>query len=778
MPDHLLVGSYDHRLVVLSILISCVAAYAALDLAGRVTSAEGAARRLWLVGGATAMGLGIWSMHYIGMLAFHLPVPVLYDWPTVLLSLVAAIGASGTALVVVSRPRLGLRRAVAGSVMMGGGIAAMHYIGMAAMRLAAICRFAAPVVALSVALAIVISFVALWITFHFLGEVTAWGWKKIASAALMGAAIPVMHYTGMAAASFVPAPLADQDLWHAVSVSSLGIAGIVAGTLMVLGLVVLTAMADRQFSIQVRERQEAESARVEIERAYEVTIGAAPIGIARIAPDGRWQRVNPWLVQLLGYTHDELSQTTVFGLMHPDDEERAEAARRELVTGAGDRAAFEARCRRRDGQYIWAGVTMRANRDGSGQPRDLITIVEDITERRALDEQSRQSQKMEAIGRLAAGVAHDFNNLLTVIIGFNELTIDRLDPDHPSRPDLEQAILASRSAATLTSQLLAFSRKQMLRPEVLDLNVIVGRMEMLIRRTIGEHVRPVFRLARTVDAVSADPGQVEQVVMNLAVNARDAMPAGGDLTIETDNVRVDAAAAREHEGVSPGPHVRISIGDTGVGIPESVRVRLFEPFFTTKARSKGTGLGLATVYGIVKQSGGFITVESELGRGTTFHCYFPRAERGAVTRRAHEMAAAMGGTETLLVAEDQSEVRAIMRAALARHGYTVLEAGGPDEAMRVAADHGGTIDLLLTDVVMPGMTGGDLARLFLARRPGSRVLFTSGYSDHTVVRDGVIEQGLAFIQKPFSPDALLRKVREVLDMPAIGGARFTGRTSA
>jgi PAS domain S-box-containing protein len=758
-----LLGSYDFRLVVLSVVISCIASYAALDLGGRVTSARGWTRPLWLSGGATAMGIGIWSMHYIGMLAFHLPVPVFYDWPTVLLSLLAAIAASGIALFVVSRPRLGIAHAVLGSVFMGAGIAAMHYIGMAAMRLAAMCHFSGPIVTLSVVLAIAISFVALWLTFHLRGDIPPWGWKKVVSALVMGAAIPVMHYTGMAAASFDPQPLDPADLAHAVSVSTLGMTGIVAATLMVLGLVLLTSMADREFSAQVKVREQAETALVDSERAYDVTFADAPIGIAQVAPNGEWLRVNRSLCHLLGLTADQLKAANPADLIHPEDRARSEMARARLVAGVAGRHVFETRYRRADGQYVWASVTMSANRGAAGERVQFVMIVEDITERRALEEQMRQSQKMEAVGQLAAGVAHDFNNLLTVIIGFSELAIERLEPEHPCRRDLQQALVAGRSAASVTRQLLAFSRKQLLRPEPLDLNAVIGRMEVLLRRTIGERVRIEFRLA-PIGIVSADPGQVEQVLLNLAVNARDAMPDGGTITIETENVDLDEAYAATHHGASAGPQVRIAISDTGVGIPEGVRARLFEPFFTTKERGKGTGLGLATVYGIVKQSGGSIWVESEPGHGATFNVYLPRTARTATDAPAAErLAPPQRGTETILIAEDQPEVGSLMRATLERHGYTVIEAGGGEDALRLASRHEGAIDLLLTDVVMPGMTGRELARQLVQQRAKARVLYTSGYTDNAIVQHGVIDPGLAFIQKPFSPDDLLRKVRDVLD---------------
>jgi PAS domain S-box-containing protein len=760
----ILAGSYDYRLVALSVVISCVAAYAALDLGSRVTSARGAARGLWLSGGATAMGTGIWSMHYIGMLAFHLPVPVMYDWPTVLLSLLAAIAASGIALFVVSLASFSLLSAIVGSVFMGAGIATMHYTGMAAMRLPAMHHYSMPIVALSVALAIGISFVALFLTFRLRGDVAPWGWQKITASVIMGAAIPVMHYTGMAAASFTPAPLAAEGLRHAVSVSTLGITGIVAATLMILALVLVSSMADREFSAQVRERRQAETALVDSQQTYDVTFDAAPIGIAHVSSEGEWIRVNQHLVHLLGYTIEELKSRPVFALMHPDDTKQRDRTRELLAEANLSRQVFQTRYLRGDGKYIWASVTIRANRKAANREAPFVMIVEDITERRALEERFRQGQKMEAIGQLAAGVAHDFSNILTVIIGFNELAMERLDPKHPGRTDLQHALVAAQSAQALTRQLLAFSRKQVLRPQLLDLNVVINRMEMLLRRTTGERLEFDFQLAPSVGAVKADRFQIEQVVMNLVVNARDAMPKGGSIKVSTCNVNIDETYALKHEGASAGFYVRIAVSDTGNGIPEQIKPRLFEPFFTTKERGKGTGLGLATVYGIVKQSGGFIAVDSEIGQGATFSVHLPRAGDLPVPEPdPPEVAQLVGGTETILLAEDEPDVAAIIVETLSRHGYSVLETRGAEEAVRIAGNYTNPIHLLLTDVVMPDTNGHDLAHKVLERLPKLRVLYTSGYSDHPIVQHDVIGRGHPFIQKPFSSDELLRKVRQVLD---------------
>ncbi|OLC71983.1 MAG: hypothetical protein AUH78_17050 [Gemmatimonadetes bacterium 13_1_40CM_4_69_8] len=373
---------------------------------------------------------------------------------------------------------------------------------------------------------------------------------------------------------------------------------------------------------------------------------------------------------------------------------------------------------------------------------------------------------MEAVGRLAGGIAHDFNNLLTAILGSADLLLDTLSPDAPEREDLDEIRKAAKRAADLTRQLLAFSRQQLLAPQVLDVNALLTNLEKLLRRLIGEHIELRTALAPNVGAVQADPGQLEQVIVNLAVNARDAMPQGGQLTIETANAELDEAYAAEHFPARPGSYVLLAVTDTGTGMDAQTKSHIFEPFFTTKEKGKGTGLGLATVYGIVKQSDGYIWVYSEPGHGTSFKIYLPRvAEAPGPARPGFELSASVRGSETVFVVEDDEMVRALIRRMLETRGYTVLLAPHGDEALQLLERHPGRVDLLMTDVVMPGMSGRDLADRVAERRPGIKVLYLSGYTDDAIVRHGVLEPGIAFLQKPFSADALARKVREVLDSP-------------
>jgi signal transduction histidine kinase/ActR/RegA family two-component response regulator len=382
---------------------------------------------------------------------------------------------------------------------------------------------------------------------------------------------------------------------------------------------------------------------------------------------------------------------------------------------------------------------------------------------RESEEQLRQSQKLEALGTLAGGVAHDFNNLLTVIMGFAQISVRNASGDAALREDLAQINEAAERAATLVKQLLAFSRKQVLQPQIVDLNHIVSGMEKMLTRLIGEDVVLKTQLEPRLSRIKADPGQLEQVIMNLLVNARDAMPDGGTVLIETRNVRLDARYERRPDAIAAGPAVMLAVTDSGIGMDDATRGRIFEPFFTTKPQGKGTGLGLSTVYGIVRQSGGSITVYSRPAEGCTFRCYFPpavEAKRDAVNTPADGDAR---GDETVLVAEDDVQIRSLLRRCLASRGYEVLVASHGREALEIAARHEGSIDLLLTDVVMPHMSGRELAERLQSLRPGLRVLFISGYSDEAVERHGVLAPGTAFVQKPLQPDVLARTVREVLD---------------
>ncbi len=494
---------------------------------------------------------------------------------------------------------------------------------------------------------------------------------------------------------------------------------------------------------------------------YRALFEGSPLAKWLYDPDTlRFLEVNESAVRLYGWSRAEFLRMTIKDIRPADDVEKL----LEALRGVRDRTDLGVwRHRRKDGTPLDVEVTVQPI-DLGGRPARLVA-ARDVTDRRRLEEQLQQATKMEAIGRLAGGVAHDFNNLLSVILSYCNLAIDSLREGDPLREDLTEVRVAGERAAELTRQLLAFSRRQVMQPKVIDLDGIVVGMERMLRRLLGEDVQLSLHVAAAPGPIHADPGQVEQVIMNLVVNARDAMPDGGTVSIETAAVELDAAWAARHVGVTPGRYVMLAVSDTGVGMDAETRARVFEPFFTTKEHGKGTGLGLSTVFGIVQQTGGNIWVYSEPGHGTTFKVYFPRSERAAEAPAPPAPAATrLRGNETVLLVEDDAQVRGIVRAVLRQHGYRVLEAQNGGEAFLLCEQHP-RIDLLLTDVVMPRMNGQELAARLTRMRPELKVLYMSGYTEAAVARQGLLADGFAFLPKPVTPELLLRKVREVLGEP-------------
>jgi PAS domain S-box-containing protein len=488
----------------------------------------------------------------------------------------------------------------------------------------------------------------------------------------------------------------------------------------------------------------------------------APYGICRCDSSGKLLNVNPALLAMLGYSSAQEIVGTHLGALYEDGQNWFELADHLRAATPFDRLTVE--WKRKDGTATVLRVSGRAVSD-AGKERTFELFAEDVTERHALEQQLQQSQKMEAVGRLAGGIAHDFNNLLMVISGYSEFLLDRLGPEPELRAPAQEIASAAGRASALTRQLLAFSRKQMLAPKILDLNGVVTENLKMLTRMIGEDIELVMVPATGLGAVRADAGQIEQVIMNLAVNARDAMPSGGKLTIETSNVSLDEEHAHVQAPLKPGNYVMLAIGDTGAGMDSETQSHIFEPFFTTKG-PKGTGLGLSTVYGIVKQSGGYIWVDSEPGKGTTFKIYLPRVAE-AVESPAEVVAAAQSvateaGTETILVVEDEANLRYLARQFLEKQGYCVIEAADGAVALQIAVAHEGIIHLLLTDVIMPGMNGRELAQRISEIRPNTKVLYMSGYTENVIGRNGTLDAGIRLLQKPFTLRDLNARVREVL----------------
>src|SRR5579872_4495964 len=531
-------------------------------------------------------------------------------------------------------------------------------------------------------------------------------------------------------------------------------------TMLRLALFVILAALICWFNAALRAAQESLR---RSEGNFRSLVTHAPYGICRCDSAGQLLDANPSLLTMLGYSSVGEVVGTHLGELCADTQQWFQLA--DHLRSSTPFNGLIADWKRKSGTEIVVRVSGRAVPDQrKGTTFELF--AEDVTERRALERQLQQSQKMEAIGRLAGGVAHDFNNLLMVISGYSEFLLDRLGSDPTLRAPAQEIASAAGRASTLTRQLLAFSRKQMLAPKILDLNSVVTENLKMLTRMIGEDIELVMTPAAELGAVRADAGQIEQVIMNLAVNARDAMPSGGKLMIETSNVSLDEEYARIHAPLKPGNYVMLAISDTGAGMDSETQSHIFEPFFTTKG-PKGTGLGLSTVYGIVKQSGGYIWVSSDPGKGTTFEIYLPRIaetiESAAAIPVAAESAPIEPGTETILLVEDEANLRYLARQFLEKQGYRVIEAADGAVAMQIAVAHEGVIHLLLTDVIMPGMNGRELAQRMAEIRPNTKVLYMSGYTENVIGRNGTLDAGIRLLQKPFTLRDLNSRVREVLD---------------
>jgi len=501
-----------------------------------------------------------------------------------------------------------------------------------------------------------------------------------------------------------------------------------------------------------------------LERKYRSIVEDALFGIFQSTPDGRYLSANPAMARMFGYDSPE---EIVAGIQDLSRQVYVDPERREEFKGLMERNKevrnFECQLYRKDGSKIWISANARAIvQDGVVVRYEGMN--QDITELKLLQEQLLQAQKMEAVGRLAGGVAHDFNNAIGVVVGYCSLLKERLGPDELLQRYTDEIAKAGQRAASMTRQLLAFSRKQVIQPTILDLNSVITEMQKMLRRLIGEDIEVTIKREDKLGRIRADMGQIEQVLMNLAVNARDAMPEGGKLIIETGNAQLDQSNLIQHPYAKPGAYVMLSVSDTGCGMDKETQAHIFEPFFTTKGPTEGTGLGLSTVYGIVKQSEAYIWVYSEKGQGARFKIYFPRVEGTAEPIvQQEDPSAILDGTETILLVEDDEAMRTLTRGCLADHGYKVLDVDSGEAAISLASQHAGAVQLLLTDVVMTGISGRQLAESLRVSRPEMKCLYMSGYTADLIARHGVLEPEVALLEKPFTQDVLLRKVRGALE---------------
>jgi two-component system, sensor histidine kinase and response regulator len=711
-PELAMSGNYEYRLVVVSVLLAVMASYAALDLAGRVTSARGVARTMWLSGGATAMGLGIWAMHYVGMLAFRLPVAVEYDWPTVLLSLLAAILASAIALFVVSREKMGLLRAILGSIFMGSGIAGMHYIGMAAMRLPAMCQYSRVTVVISVALAMVISLVALWLTFHFRGETKSGGWRKALSAVVMGAAVPVMHYTGMAAASFTPAKLGEGDLTHALSISSLGVVSIILVTFMVLALTVLTSLVDRRFSAQALELESSEKRSQQIlETAWDAFVGMDAKGII-----ADW---NAKAEATFGWTRAEVLGRSLSETIIPEEHRSAyeRGLRHFLETGEGPvlNKRIEIAALHRDGHEFPIDLTVSAMRWGGSFL--FSAVIRDITERKRFEQDMREAKEAAEVANQAkstflATMSHEIRTPMNGIMGMTELVLET-ELSSEQRENLGLVKFSAESLLSIINDILDFSKIEAGKLEMesiaFDLRESLGEtMKTLGFRAHQKGLELVFDVRPEVpEALLGDPGRIRQILVNLVGNAIK-FTERGEIVVSVDEESEESDATRLH----------FAIRDTGVGVPADKQARIFEAFSqadgTMARKYGGTGLGLTICTRLAEMMEGRVWMESEPGQGSIFHFVVRLGiDSTPPTRSAPAEPSQLRDIEVLIV-DDNSTNRRVLAGMLLRWGMrpTAVESGPAAlQALQEAKSKGSLFPLILLDGQMPEMDGFALAEI-------------------------------------------------------------------
>ncbi len=740
---------HDPVLVALSVLIAALASYTALDLATRMRAASGRARRSWLVAAAIAMGGGIWSMHFVGMLAFSLPgIEISYDPFLTLLSLVIPIGVAAAAFAVVGRRPQAL---LASGFAMGLGISGMHYTGMAAMRMAAFMQYDPRWVVLSIVIAVSASVVALWLAFRNTNAV-----QRLFAGFVMGLAISGMHYAAMEGAMFLPTiPMAGQA-GH-LGVGQAPLAFLLGGiTIVILSIGITAAVYDRASA--ERAQREANTLRRSEERFRLLVEGIVDHAIFMLDPDGRVGNWNLGARRLMGYGDDIVG--TSYTIFHTAEDCAAGAPARALVEAEREgKSAIEGWRVRKDGSYFWAEATIVAVRNESGALAGFANIVRDVSEKRraqdALDrarEALMMSQKMETIGQLTGGVAHDFNNLLAAVLGSLELLKKRLPSAEPKIQRLvDNAMQGAQRGASLTQRMLAFARKQDLRPAVVDVRELVHGMASLLKFEAGIRVETLFPI--DLPKVKVDANQLELAVLNLAVNARDAMPDGGLITIA-------AREERDDDGRPTSGYVALSVSDTGCGMDDAILKHAQEPFFTTKGVGKGTGLGLSMVHGLAEQSGGRLVLKSRPGEGTTADIWLPIAEETAVPDLRAEAPAPVPRASrplSVLVVDDDLLVLENTAVMLEDLGHAVIEARSGEEALDLLR-RTRTVDLVVTDYAMPGMTGLQLASAVAAERPGTIVLLSTGYAD----LPSDVRSSLPRLAKPFDQAALAKAIEAAM----------------
>jgi PAS domain S-box-containing protein len=740
-------GTYDLYLVALSFAVASFASYTALDLAGRIRASKGWATAAWLTTAAVSMGGGIWSMHFIAMLAFLMPMPVGFDVNLTMLSLLLAILVTGGGFYVTAIRRPTAGQLALGGVCMGIGIVTMHYTGMAAMRMAAEIRYDSALVALSVFIAIGAAIAALWLAFR-----TVAAWQRFLAAIVMGFAISGMHYTGMAAAVFEGhPPLHDTHSVTGLAQTNLAIA--IGGiTFLILFLALVASAFDRQFADHAeRETKLLRESEEQLWKLYRDT----PLPLHAVGPDGTIEKSSDSWLDLLGYTREETVGRKLTDFMTEESARRYQETVWSSLKHGGEIREAEYQFVRKSGEILDVLLSAREYVSGGEQGRILGGLV-DITARKRAEEALRQSQRMEAIGQLTGGVAHDFNNLLMVISGAAE-KLKRSAPDKGATTPLDMIATAVKRGQKLTGHLLSFARRQTLEATVIDFTEFLHNMGEMLRRSLRGDIEIKMVPPDCPCRVRVDPGELELALLNLGVNARDAMSDGGAVSLAVRRCRLFGQA--EIDGLS-GDFVVVELKDSGVGIAPDILPRVFDPFFTTKGAGKGTGLGLSQVYGFAKQSGGTAIIRSKLGQGTTVSIYLPATEDSVQVdpkpAAAEDQARVAKGTALLV--EDNEDVAGVSAAYLEQLGYRVDVALNGSDALR-KIQNGSTYDLVFSDILMPGSVAGlELARVVRANRPNIPILLTTGYSSKA---QEAVREGFSILPKPYDVSSLSKAIREL-----------------